>query len=94
MLPDIILRRDESGDFAFIPHSRKADDFLSKQFSLIGDRDLTMQDVDVILRRAELRGLVVRDLMRNPDGDIMVARAELRCGTREEIVRPNLRIVK
>lgn len=64
---DITVRRataDESGLFAFIPHSQKADDFLFAEFGLIGDRDLTMQDLDVICRRAARRGLVVRDLVR------------------------------
>ena len=91
MLADITLRSSDEG-YAFTPHSKKADDFLSGQIGLIGDRDLTMQDVDVICRRAERRGLVVRYLMRNPDADIVADRPELRCGTREE--KPELKVVK
>lgn len=66
--PDFTVRRAdavrESGAFSFIPHSQRGDDFLFGQFGLITDRDLNMQDVDVICRRAQSRGLVVRDLMR------------------------------
>jgi hypothetical protein len=91
MLADITLRSSDEG-YAFTPHSKKAADFLSAQIGLIGDRDLTMQDVDVICGRAERRGLVVQYLMRNPDADIVVDRTELRCGTREE--KPELKVVK
>jgi hypothetical protein len=69
--PEITVRRAdprcESGAFSFIPHSERADTFLWQQFGLIGDRDLTMQDADLIIRRAERRGFVVRDLLRGED---------------------------
>jgi hypothetical protein len=63
---DITVRKAdaarESGAFSFIPHSAEADDFLFFQFGLIGGRDLTAQDADMIVRRAERRGFIVRDL--------------------------------
>jgi hypothetical protein len=60
---DITLWRDETG-WCFRPHSGKADDFLFAQFGLIGERDLTAADVDLICRRAERRGLRVDDKTR------------------------------
>ena len=61
--PDITASRDSNG-FAFSPHSAKADDFLFYEFGQIGTRDLTMQDADLIIRRATRRGFVVRDLLK------------------------------
>jgi hypothetical protein len=59
-MPDITLTRDETG-WCFNPHSGKADDFLFYQFALVvGERDLTAADVDLISRRAAQRGFVIR----------------------------------
>ena len=77
----LTVRRTKSGGYVFISHSQKADDFLSGSFGV-----LTKQDVDVILRRAERRGLMVRELT--------LGGAELRCGTRAEVVKPMLKLVK
>ena len=84
MLPDFTVRHTKSGGYVFIPHSQKADHFLSGSFGV-----LTKQDVDVILSRAECRGLMVRDLSW-----LTLGGAELRCGTRAEVVKPVLRLVK
>lgn len=59
----ITLSRDATG-WCFKPHSAKADDFLFYEFGLIGVRDLTAQDVDVICRRAVRRGLTLHDTTR------------------------------
>ena len=83
MLPDFTVRRTKSGGYVFISHSQKADDFLSGSFGV-----LTKQDVDVILRRAERRGLMVRDLSW-----LTLGGAD-RCGTRTEPLKPVLKLVK
>lgn len=66
--PEITVRRanpnTESGEFAFIPHSERADTFLFNQFGLyVGDRELTYVDAVFIIARAERRGMVVHDLI-------------------------------
>ena len=62
---DLTVSRDSgSGEFLFQPHSGEADKFLRFEFDCIGDADLTMQDADLIIRRAKRRGLLVNDTMR------------------------------
>lgn len=52
---DIIIRYDG----ALIPHSNEAIKFLAKVFDLIGDRDLSYGDMQLIVALAKRRGFKV-----------------------------------
>jgi len=61
---DITGRRDIASGFILIPHTAAANVFLVNEFALVGDRDATMQDYDLIVRRARRRGFTVNDTLR------------------------------
>jgi hypothetical protein len=62
---DITGKRDMASDFVLIPHSAAANVFLTNAFADIGDHDLTLQDYDLIVRRAQRHGFRVNDTLRN-----------------------------